>query len=94
MISSLYVILRENINAHDAYIGGLANDLNLRAGVLSFGFGPLRIGRNSEQIRHIFQNKFAHNFLMKGQTKEGPYWFRKLPIPASQWQSIRIIGPC
>jgi hypothetical protein len=70
------------------YTGLTANDPSVRAGVLSFGFGPVRIGGNSEQIRHVFQNKFAHDFLMNGQTKGGPYWFKKLPIPASWFWSF------
>jgi RHS repeat-associated protein len=49
------------INGHLTYTGGTAN--KYRAGVLSFGFGPIRIGRNSEQIRLIFQNKLAHDIL-------------------------------
>jgi len=32
-----------------------------RAGVLSVGFGPLRIDRDSEKIRHTVQNKFAND---------------------------------
>jgi hypothetical protein len=66
------------------YTGLTANDPTQRAGVLSFGFGPIRIGRNSENIRHIFQNRFAHDFLMNGQKKEyGPFWFQQLDIDPS-----------
>ena len=32
-------------------------------GVLSFGFGPLRIGLDTEGIRHTFQNRVAHDRL-------------------------------
>ena len=52
--------------------------------VLSFGFGPIRIGRNSEQIRHVFQNRFAHDLLMGGES----YWFKKLPISPSWYWSF------
>ena len=37
------------------------------------------IGRNSEQIRHIFQNRLAHDILGGGEAK----WFLKLPIKPS-----------
>jgi hypothetical protein len=62
-------------NRNKYYTGLTANNARMRAGVLSFGFGPLRFGGNSEAIRHAFQNRFAHDFLMHGQTKDGPYWF-------------------
>ena len=42
-----------------------------RAGVFYVGFGPFRIGGNSESIRNIFQNHFAHDFLCKG---DSPYF--------------------
>ena len=42
------------------------------------------IGRNSEQIRHVFQNRFAHDFLMGGKS----YWFQKLPIAPSWYWSF------
>ena len=80
---------RHNYAAYTAkgreyYIGNTANDPKLRAGVLSFGFGPLRIGRNSEQIRHVFQNRFAHDFMTGGASA----WFIKLPILPSWYWSL------
>jgi hypothetical protein len=38
----------------------------------------MKIGRNSEKIRNTFQNKFAHDFMMGG---ESPYflWLDKDP---------------
>lgn len=42
-----------------------------RAGVFYFQAGPIKIGQNSEQIRNIFQNRFAHDFLCGG---ESPYF--------------------
>jgi hypothetical protein len=82
-IGDRYDHLGELENGKKYYIGNTANDPSMRAGVLSFGFGPLRIGRNSEQIRHVFQNKFAHDFLMGGKSK----WFRVLDIkPRWHWQ--------
>ena len=65
------------IDGHETYMGGTANDPNLRAGVLYIGVGSIKIGRNSEQIRKVFQNQFAHDFLMGGKAK----WFQVLPIP-------------
>jgi RHS repeat-associated protein len=71
------------INGHNTYIANNGYDPNkYRAGVLSFGFGPFRFGRNSEGIRKAFQNQFAHDFLTGGQSK----WFRVLPIqPSWYW---------
>ncbi|MBO7588754.1 MAG: VCBS repeat-containing protein [Bacteroidaceae bacterium] len=34
-------------------------------GILSVGFGPFRIGWDSEKIRHTFQNRMAHDHLWK-----------------------------
>jgi len=68
------------MNNHETYTGGTAD--KYRAGVLSVGIGPLRIGRNSEQIRKVFQNQFAHTFLTGGDAK----WFRVLEIkPKWYW---------
>ena len=67
------------IDGHITYIGETANDEKLRAGVLYLGFGSVKIGRNSEQIRKVFQNRFAHDFLTGGDAK----WFQVLPIPPS-----------
>jgi RHS repeat-associated protein len=49
-----------------------------RAGLFYVGLGPLKIGANSEQIRNIFQNKFAHDFLCRGNS---PY-FKVLDRPS------------
>ena len=69
------------INGHNTYVQNIFGDdpNSHRAGVLSFGFGPFRFGRNSEQIRHIFQNRFAHDMLTGGSAK----WFEVLNIPPS-----------
>ena len=61
---------------HEYYSSEGALDANQRAGVLSFGFGSFRLGRNSEIIRHIFQNELAHSAIMKN----GPAWFKFLDI--------------
>jgi hypothetical protein len=40
-----------------------------RLGALSLGYNGYRVGWNSEGIRHLFQNKFAH-----GWVKPQPYF--------------------
>jgi hypothetical protein len=71
----------DNINGHDTYMGKNANDY--RMGTLYFRFGPFRIGKNSEGIRKVFQNQFAHDFLTGGQSK----WFEVLNLkPKRYWQ--------
>ncbi len=47
------------------------NPDEFRAGVFYVGVGPFKIGANSEQIRDFFQNKFAHDFLCRG---DSPYF--------------------
>lgn len=42
-----------------------------RAGILYVGIGPIRAGVNSERLRHFFQNRFAHDFLCRG---DSPYF--------------------
>ena len=66
----------DNINGHDTYVPRNGTDPNkYRAGVGYVGFGPFRIGMSSEKIRHVIQNRFAHDFLTKGEAK----WFEVLP---------------
>ena len=67
------------VEKYDKYYGGTAD--KYRAGVLSFGIGPMRIGRNSEAIRVVFQNKFAHDMLSGGV----PLWFRELEDRKARW---------
>ena len=57
------------------------NPDEFRAGVFYVGYGPFRIGGNSEQIRNTFQNKFAHDFLCQG---DSPY-FKVLDRPAQTY---------
>ena len=51
-----------------------------RSGIAYVGIGPIRFGVNSEQVRHVFQNRFAHDFLCRG---DSPY-FKVLNRPR-QW---------
>ena len=53
------------------------NPDSYRAGIFYVGVGPFKIGANNEKIRDIFQNKFAHDFLCKGNS---PY-FKVLDRP-------------
>jgi len=52
-----------------------------RQGVAYVGFGPLKIGANSEKIRHQVQNRFSHDLLKPGphvQVLNRPdefYWY-------------------
>jgi hypothetical protein len=46
-------------------VGGNVDDIRL--GALSIGYGNYRIGLNSEKIRHIFQNRFAHDSFFNRQ---------------------------
>ena len=52
-----------------------------RAGLLYAGLGPFKVGANSEQIRNLFQNRFAHDFLCK---KDTPY-FKVLDRPGQAY---------
>lgn len=52
-----------------------------RAGLLYVGLGPFKIGANSEQIRNLLQNRFAHDFLCK---KDSPY-FKVLDRPGKAY---------
>lgn len=66
----------ENIQGHETYVSRNGSEPDkYRAGVAYLGSGPIRIGLSSERIRHVIQNRFAHDFLTKGDAK----WFRKLP---------------
>jgi hypothetical protein len=51
-------------------------------GTFCFRIGSFKVGRNSENIRHIFQNRFAHDFMTGGKTK----WFEVLDLkPKWYW---------
>jgi hypothetical protein len=62
----------EPVNGKDTYVAHDGYDPNnYRMGTFYFKIGPFRFGRNSESIRSVFQNQFAHDFLTGGQSK----WF-------------------
>ncbi|MBN1308631.1 MAG: hypothetical protein JXA18_11975 [Chitinispirillaceae bacterium] len=62
------------------YYSGYTAD-KYRVGALWFGSGPVRIGRNTEAIRHFFQNKVIHDprekprFTCMDRTPEGYFYF-------------------
>ena len=71
----------EYINGERTYVENNGYNPNShRMGTLYFKVGPFKIGRNSEGIRHVLQNKVAHSWLTGGQS----YWFEVLPLQ-SKW---------
>lgn len=61
------------IEGRETYIIGKKGDdpNKYRAGVFYIGYGPIRFGKNSEQNRHLFQNRIAHDIMMGG---DSPYF--------------------
>jgi hypothetical protein len=53
---------------------------NYRMGTFYFRVGSFRFGRNSEKIRSVFQNQFAHDFLTGGKS----LWYEVLNLK-SRW---------
>ena len=76
-------LYQKKVEGGTVYLENNGYDPNkYRLGTLSFGVGPFRLGRNSESIRHVLQNKFAHDFMTGGKTK----WFEVLPLrPRWYW---------
>jgi RHS repeat-associated protein len=63
--------------AYDDY-----NPNSHRMGIFYFRIGTFRFGRNSEEIRKVFQNQFAHDFLTGGKS----LWFEVLNLkPKWYW---------
>jgi hypothetical protein len=57
-----------------------------REGILYFGIGPIRIGRNCEANRHRIQNEFAHdNKIIDLKTGATVPWFKVLEIPNNRY---------
>ena len=73
----------ESMGGRETYTIGAngENPNEFRAGVFYVGFGPFKVGANSEQIRNTFQNRFAHDFLCKG---DSPY-FQVLDRPRQSY---------
>jgi hypothetical protein len=57
-----------------------------REGILYFGIGPIRIGRNCEANRHRIQNQFAHDnkVIQKNPRKTVP-WFQIQQVPNNRY---------
>ena len=74
---------RVNIDGHDTYAPNNGYNPNShRMGTLYFKAGPFRFGRNSEGIRKVLQNQFAHDLLTGGKSK----WFEVLDLkPKWYW---------
>jgi hypothetical protein len=60
------------------FTGGDIDDPKQRSGVLYLGFGPIRFGMDSEGIRHIFQNRMAHDAFWKYNYGQNYPWVLKL----------------
>jgi RHS repeat-associated protein len=58
----------EDVNGHATY----KNGNEYRLGALYVGYKNYQIGLNSEGVRHVIQNRFAHDILTKGASK----WFQ------------------
>jgi len=52
------------------------------AGVLYAGFGPVRVGWDSEGLRHFFQNKIGHDII----SPTSPHIYRQYRKPRFFWQ--------
>jgi Bacterial toxin 23 len=55
-----------------------------RLGGLYAGYKNIKFGRNSEQIRKVIQNRFAHDIMTQGDSK----WFKILNISPSWYGNI------
>jgi RHS repeat-associated protein len=49
------------------YVYTYGNVDKYRSGIVYYGYGPFRIGTNSEINRHYIQNRFAHDYLLEGR---------------------------
>lgn len=66
----------KKINEHEIYHTEYGSSPNsFRLGAMYLGKDGYRVGWNSEKIRHIFQNRFAHDIITRGKAK----WFEILP---------------
>ena len=58
--------------------GGSINDPGQRNGILYLGIGNIRIGADTESIRHVFQNRFAHDLMNGGNNGSSYPWILTL----------------
>lgn len=74
------------INGHMTYDGGGSyNPDKYRLGAAYIGYKNVKVGTNSEKIRHAIQNRFAHDILTNGSSK----WFKVLN---NNWSSYGNVG--
>lgn len=64
---------------------GDIEDSSQSHGVLYFGFGPFKVGRDSEGIRHSFQNKLAHDGFNGGSRGSGYPWVKPFWDRSPRW---------
>ena len=77
------------INDKATYKSSIYGDPNkYRAGIAYIGYGNMKFGRNSEKIRHIVQNRIAHDYLIKWATGTKSPHFKVLNIERSNYFSI------
>ncbi len=80
----------EVIGGHATYIGDAThNPDKYRLGGLYVGYKNIKFGRNSEQIRHVIQNRFAHDIMTGGASK----WFKILNTSPSWYGNIGSQNP-
>lgn len=63
----------------DRFDGGTIADKNFTSGILYLGFGPIRLGMDSEGIRHIFQNRIAHDKFFISNYGRSYWWVNRIP---------------
>jgi hypothetical protein len=79
----------KEIDGHKVYEGYDGYNPNShRMGTLYLKIGSFRFGRNSEGIRRVFQNQFAHDWLTGGQS----YWFEVLNLKSKQYWRFGYSG--
>lgn len=63
--------------------GTYKEDYPYRMGTYEIGFGPFKMGVDYEGIRHVIQNRFAHDYLTNKSARKNPYRY-KLGGPKEQ----------
>jgi len=80
---------KDNMYPNRYYKGGDVD--KYRLGALSIGYGDYRVGANSEKIRHVFQNQFAHGVVSPQpafkvlDNKWNPYYYYGTSNRYSLW---------
>lgn len=80
----------ETVDGHLTYIGDANhNPDKFRLGAAYVGYKNIRVGANSEKIRHVIQNRVAHDMLTKGEAK----WFKILNNNWSAYGNVGTLNP-